>query len=254
MTPAPRSKQLVLALQKLRDLILAGEFSPGERVSELAVVDRLGISRTPVRLALAILEHEGFLRGLPGGGYRVREFSFKDVLDAIEIRGLLEGAAARLAAERRPKPGEIAPLRETCAELDRIVSGEMTDETMQRYSELNGRFHDQLLELGDSPMLQRSLSHVAALPFTSPNAFVFVGFAAEQQFDILKIGQHQHGDIVDAIEHGEGGRAEAIAREHARLARRNLAIAEKRLDLFEQVPGASLLKVDDPAEQGAAKR
>jgi GntR family transcriptional regulator of vanillate catabolism len=78
MSLPPRSRQQLLAVLKLRELILSGEFSPGERVSELAVVDKLGISRTPVRLALTILEHEGFLKSYPGGGYSVREFSVRD--------------------------------------------------------------------------------------------------------------------------------------------------------------------------------
>jgi len=244
MSPAPRSKQLVSALERLRELILSGTFAPGERVSELAVVERLGISRTPVRLALTILQHEGFLRALPGGGYRVREFSLEDVLDAIEIRGVLEGTAARLAAERRPSDAEIADLRAVCTDLDKLLAGEMTEDTKRQYAELNGRFHALLLELCHSPMLLRSLAHVEALPFASPNAFVFVGFAAEEQFDILKFGQHQHADLVDAIERGEGARAEGIAREHARLARRNLSTARQRLDLYDKVPGVSLLEKD----------
>ncbi|WP_203291257.1 GntR family transcriptional regulator [Maricaulis parjimensis] len=252
MSPAPRSKQQIQALYKLREMILAGEFAPGERVSELAVVERLGISRTPVRLALTILQHEGFLQGLPGGGYRVREFSLQDVLDAIEIRGVLEGAAARLAAERRPSAEELAELQATCAAMDSIVIKPMSEEVLEQYSELNGRFHSQLLALSKSPMLSRSLAHVEALPFASPNAFVFVGFAQSEQSDILKFGQHQHADIVEAIAQGEGGRAEALAREHARLARRNLATAQKRMDLYEKVPGSFLFEAGAaPDETGA---
>ena len=89
--------QTLAALLRLRDLILEGGLAPGERLSELAVVERLGVSRTPVRAALARLEHEGLVEALPGGGYAVREFSRADVNDAIEIRGVLEGLAARLA-------------------------------------------------------------------------------------------------------------------------------------------------------------
>ena len=65
--PRPENRtQIMRALLRLRELILSGEFAPGTRMSELPLVERLGVSRTPLRLALAELEHEGLLRGLPG--------------------------------------------------------------------------------------------------------------------------------------------------------------------------------------------
>src|SRR5919201_1139737 len=94
------TSQTTRALLSLRDLILSGEFPPGTRMSELPLVERLGVSRTPVRLALANLEHEGLLENLEGGGYAVREFTMDEIHDAIELRGVLEGTAARFAAER----------------------------------------------------------------------------------------------------------------------------------------------------------
>jgi GntR family transcriptional regulator of vanillate catabolism len=91
-------------LLTLRELILKGEFQPGERLSELALVARLRVSRTPIRLALDRLAHEGLLEPSPSGGFVVREFTIEDVWDAIEMRGVLEGSAARLAAERLRDP------------------------------------------------------------------------------------------------------------------------------------------------------
>src|SRR5215471_20409432 len=90
--------QIMRALLRLRELILTGEFEPGERLSELPLVERIGVSRTPLRLAFAALEHEGLLTNLPGGGYAVREFTTDDIRDAIELRGVLEGTAARFCA------------------------------------------------------------------------------------------------------------------------------------------------------------
>jgi len=88
------------AVLRLRELILNGEFAPGRRVSEAPLSGRLGVSRTPLRLALERLAHEGLLEPYPTGGFIVRRFTLDDVWDGIEVRGLLEGAAARLAAER----------------------------------------------------------------------------------------------------------------------------------------------------------
>src|SRR5215472_10924352 len=87
------------ALLMLRELLLKGEFRPGERLSELQLVPRLGVSRTPIRSALDRLAHEGLLEETPSGRFLVREFTLADVWDAIELRGVLEGTAARLAAE-----------------------------------------------------------------------------------------------------------------------------------------------------------
>ena len=92
------------ALLRLREMILSGEFAPGERMSELALVERLGVSRTPVRLALAALEHEGLVRGLSSRGLRRERVHQADISDAIELRGVLEGTAARFAAERGATP------------------------------------------------------------------------------------------------------------------------------------------------------
>jgi len=69
------SSQTVKAQLALRDLILTGELKPGDRISELSLVDRLGMSRTPIRTALARLEDEGFLEAIPSGGFAVKAFS-----------------------------------------------------------------------------------------------------------------------------------------------------------------------------------
>lgn len=242
MSPAPRSHQQIQALLKLRELILSGAFTPGERISELDAVARLGISRTPVRLALTLLEHEGFVSTSPGGGFVVRRFSLEDIHDSIEIRGALEGIAVRYAAERRPSEAELRPLRETVAALDAAVDQIAGDEpAFEDYIRLNGQFHEQMVALAQSPMLRRSLEHVESLPFASPNAFVNVQAQADDRNEIVQIGQVHHHSIVEAISHGEGGRAEALAREHARLARRNLRAAQQQLDLMRQVPGGTLV-------------
>ena len=75
--------QAVKAQLKLREMILAGELPGGARIAELAIVERLGVSRTPIRAALMRLEQEGLLQFLHGGCYAVRTFSERDAADAI---------------------------------------------------------------------------------------------------------------------------------------------------------------------------
>src|SRR5690606_19998136 len=86
-------------LMQLRDLVLRGEFPPGGRLAEQQLAERLGASRTPVRAALVTLEQEGLVEANGTGGYLVRRFTMREVIDAIAVRGHLEGMAARLVAE-----------------------------------------------------------------------------------------------------------------------------------------------------------
>lgn len=236
------NSQTTKAILGLRELLLEGAFEPGERVPELRLVDELGVSRTPLRTALMTLEHEGLLETLPGGGFVVREFTRADIDDAIELRGVLEGTAARLAAERLEADDELEELRATCREIDSIVQ-DRSVETFMRYLELNEAFHQGLRALAKSRQLERALGHVLALPFAPPSALLMVHSALPESWEILLVAQHQHYALVDAISRREGARADALAREHARIARRNLDIALENRHLLERVPGSTLLRL-----------
>ena len=118
---ATARSQTTKATLGLRELIFAGELAPEQRVPEIGLAERLGVSRTPLRLALSTLAHEGLLRPLPGGGFVVCSFTLNDVADAIELRGVLEGTAARFAAERLESPAELADLVAVTEQLDAVV-------------------------------------------------------------------------------------------------------------------------------------
>src|SRR5512144_419492 len=107
------TEQVVL---KLRELILSGELQAGQRVAEIPVSERLGVSRTPVREALTVLAQEGLLDVAGKRGYQVKAFSAKDIADAVDVRGVLEGTAARLVAEAGPSPELLAALEACIAE------------------------------------------------------------------------------------------------------------------------------------------
>src|SRR5437667_7845320 len=121
---APRgadvASQTGRALVRVREMLLRGEIARGERISELPLVARLGMSRTPIRLALERLAHIGLLEATATGGFSVREFSLTEVRDAIEVRGILEGTAARLAAERLADTSELGRARGFCAQMDAL--------------------------------------------------------------------------------------------------------------------------------------
>jgi GntR family transcriptional regulator of vanillate catabolism len=229
------------ALLALRELILNGQFPPGEHLSEPQLVARLGVSRTPVREALNRLAHEGLLYTAGTGRYRVREFTMSDVRDAIELRGVLEGTAARLAAERLMKAEELESIRHVQARLDAIKH--ITVDTFSAYTELNDSFHLELVRLAKSDMLYRSIEHVKTLPFASPSALVFARSKLPRATEMIVVGQEQHHGILEAVEHRQGTRAEALAREHAQLSRRNLESSLTDEHLRNYVPGSPLILV-----------
>ena len=232
--------QMTRALLRLRELILRGEFAPGERMSELRLVKTLGVSRTPLRLALAALEHEGLLLSLSSRGYVVREFSQADISDAIELRGVLEGTAARFAAERGAAPEDVAALREICDTIGQVVH-RADYESFELFVDLNERFHAGILRMAGSPMLERALEGIIALPFASPSAFVMAQAVLPESRDILLLAHRHHLGLLDAIERSQGTRAESLGREHALLARTNLEVVLDHPDVLERMPGASLL-------------
>lgn len=233
--------QTLKAQLALRELILEGALAPGERIAELAMVDRLGLSRTPLRAALIRLEQEGLLEEIPSGGYSVRAFSETDIFDAIEIRGTLEGLAARLAAERGVSSPQLADLKDCVAALEEVVESEMSAEDFARYVPLNEQFHALLVDLAQSAPLRREIERATSLPFASPSGFVEAQAVLPESRRILIIAQEHHRLVVDAIQNREGARAEALMREHARLAHRNLQLA-LRSGFRAKVPGAALIR------------
>ncbi len=237
--PANRT-QMMRALLRLRQLLLSGEFAPGQRMSELPLVDRLGVSRTPLRLALAALEHEGLLRGIKGGGYTVRQFTRADISDAIELRGVLEGTAARFAAERGATRRELRTLRTINDSIQPIVR-QADFESFERYVDLNERFHQEMLRTARSPLLERALEGVLSLPFAGPSAFVLAEGELPESREILVVAHRHHLALIEAIEQRQGARAESVAREHARIALTNLEIVLQHPEVLERVPGASLI-------------
>ena len=126
--------------------------------------------------------------------------------------------------------------------LDALVRETPTDiEFFARYIDLNGQFHALVLEMAKSAMLSRSMEHVLTLPFASPNAFFLAETETQEGRETIVLSQAHHRAIANAIVDGEGARAEALAREHSRLARTNLEAALKARTLT-RIPGASLIK------------
>ena len=240
-SPSDVASQTARALFRLRESLIRGEFAPGERMAELPLVARLGMSRTPIRLALERLAHMGLLDVNASGGFTVRGYSPTEALDAIEIRGVLEGTGARLAAERLADIEELADLRRLGEEMDRLER--LTLDSFGHYMDLNEAFHAAIIDLARSAMLKRALQHAVSLPFASPSAMVFPTSALSYAADALAAAKEHHRGLVEAITKRQGTRAEHLAREHAFIGRRVLMMALSDADALSKVPGASLINV-----------
>ena len=236
------TSQVVKAQLRLREMILAGELAGGMRIAELAIVEMLGVSRTPIRAALMRLEQEGLIEGLPNGGYAVRTFSERDVSEAIELRGTLEGLCARLASERGAPPVVLNEARACLRDIDALLSPSALDDVaFSGYVAFNEKFHKLLGEMAGSEVIGKELERVMGLPFASPSGFVVAQANSPHARDMLMIAQDQHWQVLDAIEQREGSRAESLMREHSRIAQRNLREVVNS-QLAHPMPGVRLIR------------
>lgn len=228
------------ALIVLRQKIVNGHLQGGERLLEVPLAEELQISRTPIRAALSQLAAEGLLERAPGGGFVVRSFALADVVDTIELRGVLEGTAARLAAERGAPPALLAEAQAIVRQTDALFSGQGFD--LERYAALNTQFHELLARMAQSPVIAREIARITSLPFASPSAFLEDPTHVAALAKTLTAAQEQHRAILEAIAGREGFRAESLAREHARSARRNVEyLLTQEAAWREGVPSLAIL-------------
>lgn len=216
-------------VMRLREMILRGELPGGQRVAEIPIAERLGVSRTPVREALTVLAQEGLL-GIAGKrGYQVMEFSAKDIEDAVDLRGVLEGTAARLVAEAGPGPHLLQTLEACLAVGARIVdNNEYSVDDDIRWAEMNGRFHLAIMRDCGNRALQGALALNDKLPFASAQA-VLGGEGRSTDVmrrhrEVMQLAQSDHQQIVEALGRRQGTRVDALMREHARRALINVEL------------------------------
>ncbi|MCP3718692.1 MULTISPECIES: GntR family transcriptional regulator [unclassified Paraburkholderia] len=219
-------------VQALRTRILSGELEPGERLVEAQLAERLGISRTPLRYALSVLATEGLVERSGARGYTVRRFSVTDVLNAIDVRGVLEGLAARTVAERGVDAALARALEDCLREGDAIfAAGVLDSEAETRYAAMNGRFHALIVQAAHNLAVSAALGLNDKIPFVSPGTVVFDKAAQQRQFMMLSYAHRQHHAIVGALVNGEGARVEALMKEHTHISKESLNLSVDRLHL-----------------------
>jgi len=190
------------AYQRLKQDIMAGAYSPNERLVEAPLTRVLGVSRNTLRTVLARLEHEGLVVLEPNRGGRVRAFSIEEARDMLRVREVLEGLVAGLAAVRAT-PEQRASLRAIVTEAGQAFEA---DDVM-RYTALNRRFHEALIEAAGSPQAAAALD---SLHFPLVKFQFQVALVPGRKLDNLE----EHRILLRAIEAGDADAAERAGRLH----------------------------------------
>ena len=189
---------------RLRQAIITGDLSPKTRLTEPDLARQLNVSRTPLREAIRQLEAEGFVTTVPRVGCFVTEITPQDAADVYAIRMVIEGLAARQAAEN-PDPAKRKTLEAILADL----AGRTAD--YRQYHEISGKFHDIIVSLSGNRRLQgiyHSLAqHVSRMRTLS--------LAVRGRPEISLRG---HRRIASAILRGQGAEAERAMRAHIEAA------------------------------------
>ncbi|MDI9500680.1 MAG: GntR family transcriptional regulator [Acetivibrionales bacterium] len=195
---------------RIRNDILNGVYEPGESLVELKLSEELGVSRTPVREALRQLELEGLVQSVPNKGATVRGVTEQDIQDIYTIRMLIEGLAARWAAEKIT-PEELEELKEA-VDLEEFYTTKSNYGNLLRF---DTRFHDIIFKASKSKPLMYTLStfhryvqKARRVSMSSP----------ERAAEVLQ----EHKAILQAIIDRDADRAEKLMTEHVRNASLNL--------------------------------
>jgi DNA-binding GntR family transcriptional regulator len=191
-------------VEVLREAIIRQKIRPGERITELEVAERFGISRTPIREAFRQLESEGFLTIMPRKGAVVSSIEEKDIRDFYEIKGVLEGYAARQAVTRMTAK-DIAHLEQLNKEIK--LCAERQD--VSGMNRAHNAFHDLILEACNNRKIQQVVGNLVR----QFQRFRFYVASLVHVEDILR----EHADIVAAIRSGDVEQAEACMKLNAKL-------------------------------------
>ncbi|HSF06047.1 MAG TPA: GntR family transcriptional regulator [Methylomirabilota bacterium] len=205
--PLKRQRLVDEATKALREAILSGRFPEGTRLRQTDLADRLRISRTPIRQALVRLQHEGLVQLLPASGVRVTVLDLHEGAELYDLREVLDGLAARLAATRATAAA-LARIERALARMRQCL--ERND--ANRWFAAHVAFHDEIFQAGGNARLQ-SLSAVVRL---SIQRFHPLLLTTPHR---LEDAYREHQGIGEAIAAHDAAGAERLARLHITNAR-----------------------------------
>jgi len=205
-----RNHSTYRVVEQVRQEIAAGKLRPNQRLIEAEIAQKLGISRTPVREALRILETEGYLKRLPRGGLTVFDYSIDEIRNICEIREALESMALKLACERATNEqiGKVVEIHESMLQV-------ILRKDADKFLELNSAFHYELLAGCGNEQLMSLIQSIRMKNFQHQMVRVF---SANDWKRIPK--QHQH--YVDALQKRSPRLAQKAVHENIESTLRNL--------------------------------
>ncbi|MBN9063230.1 MAG: GntR family transcriptional regulator [Rhizobiales bacterium 65-9] len=187
--------------EQVKALSISFDLLPGDRVNEIELAERLGVSRTPLREALNRLTADGFLTMRPGKGFFRRPLDAKEIFDLYEFRRCIESANAPLAIARAT-PEKIAAIR---AFLD-ISRADVPERTVTELVELDEQFHEKLMALSGNAEMLRVLRNLNSR----------IRFVRWIDMENLRrqSTQQEHLAILDAVAAGDEKASMALLNEH----------------------------------------
>ena len=188
--------------ENLKQAIVRGDFSPGNRLVESRIAEAMGISRTPVREAIHKLEREGLIKKLPQGGFYVLNLTREEIEETFGIRSVLESYAARLAAIKHQKE-ELEPLEEKIEAFQYFLNrGEM--ETLLK---INTEFHSLLYAMSRSPKLIKMIKDLQDQIYRFRRIILRIETMAKTSND-------DHRQMLRAMKKRDAHRVETLVRQH----------------------------------------
>lgn len=202
------SKASDKAYETIRGLILSGELGPGAPLREEALAERCGVSRTPVREALRRLEAEMLIRRNESQRSFVSDWSLDEVRDAFELRAVVEGLAARRAAERAT-PNLLKKMCNCNAIIGKASALEGPD--VNAFLEANREFHNLIVEAAASPRLAVLLATLIEQPIVWRTAQHYGHHELRRSYE-------EHAELLAAFERRDGRWAQDVMGAHIRRA------------------------------------
>ena len=188
--------------ENLKQAIVRGDFSPGNRLVESRIAEAMGISRTPVREAIHKLEREGLIKKLPQGGFYVLNLSREEIEETFGIRSVLESYAARLAAIKHQKE-ELEPLEEKIEAFQYFLNrGEM-----EALLKINTEFHGLLYAMSRSPKLVKMINDLQDQIYRFRRIILKIETMAKTSND-------DHRQMLSAMKMRDADRVETLVRQH----------------------------------------
>lgn len=187
----------------LRERIKQGVMSPGHRLVERDLTSELGVSRGPLREALRRLSAEGLVTITPHQGAMVKRMSQDDIRFVYEVREMIEGLTARLAATNIDRPSARKRVAASIARMEGFLDGHGT----RAYMEEDSAFHTLITELAENPVARDILATFSTQVYRHTIRYLF-----DERSRIRSCAQHIA--VGNAVLEGDGNKAERLMRQH----------------------------------------